>query len=541
MKIFLSLVSLCFVAAVNAQQCDAFWLSLKSRAEKKMLIDREPQPLKEKQLRNEYARLSEQVLRELVNCMEESQPTQESFEALKLNYIYGGLMLDKHNYQEAKQAFEFCLNHPQSKKKHVRDDNKMTYYDFSSKYLKKCIKPQSSQKKESIKTSSIYSEFSTKGGYFMRDLFAYADTSLFDDTALDAEEMEEIAARTLHSGDNIDENLVATLSGSTNFLVYDGFVIMLPDMEGQQSNRSAQSLISYAALLSQYRQHFKSLYFNANLNPDDLFSVYIFEGDASAASLNQYLLATNRIHHRAHRSVAYYQSLDNSIVVWMPSGQGTLIHELVHGLMANDFPDAPLWMNEGMASLYEELDGNNLPANNHRLAYIQQYMLSTKKCLLWTELLDAEMKMGNNETETNVIHAFSRYFCKFVLDYYGQESLSILYKSFREAGIQSPEQQQSLVCSLLNSSTEEIQVNWQNYLLTQRLGNKWASLSDEYADAMTNLPEIPFQTTDMQPFAAEMEKWKFSSKEEGPAMNGPMQQTKSGGQKQVEPKKSGGQ
>jgi hypothetical protein len=31
----------------------------------------------------------------------------------------------------------------------------------------------------------------------------------------------------------------------------------------------------------------------------------------------------------------------------------TLTHEVVHPLMADDFPEAPLWLNEGVASLYE--------------------------------------------------------------------------------------------------------------------------------------------------------------------------------------------
>src|SRR5205814_1971965 len=34
-------------------------------------------------------------------------------------------------------------------------------------------------------------------------------------------------------------------------------------------------------------------------------------------------------------------------------GLGTLTHELVHPLVEADFPDAPTWLNEGIASLYE--------------------------------------------------------------------------------------------------------------------------------------------------------------------------------------------
>lgn len=42
-----------------------------------------------------------------------------------------------------------------------------------------------------------------------------------------------------------------------------------------------------------------------------------------------------------------------AIVMNAAPGLGTLSHELVHPLVEEDFPDAPLWLNEGIASLYE--------------------------------------------------------------------------------------------------------------------------------------------------------------------------------------------
>jgi peptidoglycan hydrolase-like protein with peptidoglycan-binding domain len=35
------------------------------------------------------------------------------------------------------------------------------------------------------------------------------------------------------------------------------------------------------------------------------------------------------------------------------AGYGTLLHELIHALVEADFPTAPAWLNEGLASLYE--------------------------------------------------------------------------------------------------------------------------------------------------------------------------------------------
>jgi len=34
-------------------------------------------------------------------------------------------------------------------------------------------------------------------------------------------------------------------------------------------------------------------------------------------------------------------------------GLGTLTHELIHPIVETDFPRAPTWINEGIASLFE--------------------------------------------------------------------------------------------------------------------------------------------------------------------------------------------
>ncbi len=49
---------------------------------------------------------------------------------------------------------------------------------------------------------------------------------------------------------------------------------------------------------------------------------------------------------------AYYSNL-NRIIMNAGPGLGTLTHELVHPLVEVDFPRAPTWLNEGLASLFE--------------------------------------------------------------------------------------------------------------------------------------------------------------------------------------------
>ncbi len=50
----------------------------------------------------------------------------------------------------------------------------------------------------------------------------------------------------------------------------------------------------------------------------------------------------------------YYSPCERALVTNVGYGYGTLVHEMVHAYMDANFPDAPVWLNEGLASLYEQ-------------------------------------------------------------------------------------------------------------------------------------------------------------------------------------------
>jgi hypothetical protein len=50
----------------------------------------------------------------------------------------------------------------------------------------------------------------------------------------------------------------------------------------------------------------------------------------------------------------FYQPADRYMVMNAGLGLGTLTHELVHPLVEADFPGAPTWINEGIASVFEQ-------------------------------------------------------------------------------------------------------------------------------------------------------------------------------------------
>lgn len=61
-----------------------------------------------------------------------------------------------------------------------------------------------------------------------------------------------------------------------------------------------------------------------------------------------------RYGHPCSPAYARYDDARRELVVDVaPGGPTTLTHELVHPIVASDFPGAPLWFDEGLATLYE--------------------------------------------------------------------------------------------------------------------------------------------------------------------------------------------
>ncbi len=90
-------------------------------------------------------------------------------------------------------------------------------------------------------------------------------------------------------------------------------------------------------------------YFNERFDrrPDRIVEVYLFPGKRS---YNKYCRA---YYDGCGTPYGVYFHDDRRIVMNARPGLGTLTHELVHPIIEADFPDAPDWLNEGIASLFE--------------------------------------------------------------------------------------------------------------------------------------------------------------------------------------------
>lgn len=132
----------------------------------------------------------------------------------------------------------------------------------------------------------------------------------------------------------------------------------------------------------------------------------------------------------------HYGHTQKYIVINYETGPGTMVHELTHALMSEDFPEAPIWLAEGMASLYEHcraeedvLKGDD----NWRLPELKLALENGTMTPLPALLAMSPSTFRTKRESLN--YAQARYFCKY-LEEVGL--LAKIYKAFRERHVQDP-------------------------------------------------------------------------------------------------------
>jgi len=125
----------------------------------------------------------------------------------------------------------------------------------------------------------------------------------------------------------------------------------------------------------------------------------------------------------------FYRPCSHALVVNAGYGYGTLVHEMVHAYMDGDFPSAPVWLKEGLASLFEaprEEGGHMRGATNWRLLALQSAIAEGRAPTF------ARMAGGGRGDFSGkkgpLLYAMARYLC-----FYLQERGLLLhyYRAFR--------------------------------------------------------------------------------------------------------------
>ena len=163
----------------------------------------------------------------------------------------------------------------------------------------------------------------------------------------------------------------------------------------------------------------------------------------------------------------FFRRSDHVMLMNVGTGTGTLVHELVHALMAPDFPDSPDWFNEGLASLYEQcsLDGDTITGHeNWRLPALQQAIRDG-------ELRPLEEMIGDDdfygEARVGINYAQARY-----LMFYLQQKrlLPTYYERFRDNVKDDPTGFATLKAVLKTDDLTQFEKDWRKWVLTLRFG-----------------------------------------------------------------------
>ncbi len=158
--------------------------------------------------------------------------------------------------------------------------------------------------------------------------------------------------------------------------------------------------------------------------PDRPVTILLFPDEAAYRAQAERLFGD-----RAVSRHGYFRPHLHTLVVNAASGRSALLHELTHALMAFDFPDAPLWLREGLASLNEdcriELDPPRIvPLPAARRDTLQGALAGGRLPSL-ESLLRASHFDGADRA---VDYALARHFCRF-LDQHGV--LPLVYRAVR--------------------------------------------------------------------------------------------------------------
>lgn len=196
------------------------------------------------------------------------------------------------------------------------------------------------------------------------------------------------------------------------------------------SNDTSRSFLQYKATIARVYRYLYEDYFSRR--PGKPIRVYLFR---DKTTYDVYCRST--YDKPPSTPYGFYMSSERKMVMNISTGTGTLAHELVHPLLAEDFPGVPSWFNEGFASLFEqsgERDGKMVGFVNWRLPKLKQ-MLKIGKGVALADLMKTTTEQFYGEDDRGVNYATARYLCLYLQE---KKQLIPFFKAFKETAKDDP-------------------------------------------------------------------------------------------------------
>ena len=157
----------------------------------------------------------------------------------------------------------------------------------------------------------------------------------------------------------------------------------------------------------------------------------------------------------------YYSAQNQALVMNIATGGGTLVHEMVHPMLENDFPRVPAWFNEGLASLFEqctERDGRITGLVNWRLAGLRSALAADR-----LGSLDALMRTTTRQfygAHSGLNYAQGRYLLYWLQE---QDLLVAFYRRFRATAHRDPTGRAALE-AVAGEPLDAIEARWRTFV-----------------------------------------------------------------------------
>ncbi len=242
------------------------------------------------------------------------------------------------------------------------------------------------------------------------------------------------------------------LGRGTLTTVLDSYVVVAPPGWTQAELQTSVSLMQNA-MTAFYTGRFDK-------KPERAITVYLFP---RAQPYNAFCKA--EFNENPCMSIyGFYQPSNRAMVMNAGLGLGTLTHELVHPLVEADFNDAPTWLNEGIASVFEApvipRKGEIHGAKNWRYPILREAMRRDPghvKLSTLFHISDEEFR-GDNEGRN---YALARYVCQWMDS---QNKLWSFYHGFRDG---YADDHKGLVAfhNVMQKTPEELDAAFERWLL----------------------------------------------------------------------------
>lgn len=199
--------------------------------------------------------------------------------------------------------------------------------------------------------------------------------------------------------------------------------VLVGDEAPQVLRRRAEGTVRWAV------ERLEQAFFD--VPPRDIVEVWLLHDDES---YRRHALMV--FGERPDTPYGYYTPRHRALIMNIATGSGTLVHEMVHPYVASDFPACPAWLNEGLASLYEQCsdrDGQLWGHTNWRLPGLQEAIEARRLPSFTTLLSTTRDEFYEQDPGSN--YAQARYLC-----YHLQEEgrLRAFYRDFRRNAASDP-------------------------------------------------------------------------------------------------------